>query len=98
MTVDRDKVLSVLRDRRAEIEERYGMRMIGVIGSVARGEANAESDVDVFVDIIRTPTLFEIAGAEIDLQDEVGVPFDFVFREDLKPALRARMERDLVLL
>jgi predicted nucleotidyltransferase len=98
VTVDRDRILSVLREKQAEIENRYGMRMIGIIGSVARGEARSDSDVDVFVDIVRTPTLLEIAGAELELQDEIGLPFDFVFREGLKPTTRARMERDLVLI
>ena len=96
--LDREKLLAALRERRAEIERHYGIRMIGIVGSVARGEATADSDVDVFVDIIRTPTLFEIARAERDVQLTAGVelPVDFVFREDLRPSLRARMERDLI--
>jgi uncharacterized protein len=98
MTIDRDQVLAALRSKLAHIEEHYGLRMVGVIGSVARGEATAESDIDVFVDIIRTPSLFEIAGAENELQDAVGLglPVEFVFREDLRPTMRARMERDLI--
>jgi predicted nucleotidyltransferase len=96
MTIDRDKVLQTLRAKREHIEEQYGLRMIGIVGSVARGETKPDSDVDVFVDIVRTPTLFEIAGAEIELGDEVGVPVEFVFREDIRPSMRARMERDLI--
>jgi predicted nucleotidyltransferase len=98
MTIDREHVLATLREQREHIEEQYGMRMVGIIGSVARGEAGNESDIDVFVDIIRTPSLFKIAGAEIEVQDAIGagLPVQFVFREDLKPAMRARMERDFV--
>jgi predicted nucleotidyltransferase len=98
MTVDREKVLVALREKRNDIERRYGLRMVGIIGSVARGQATEQSDVDVFVDVVRTPTLFEMAGAEIELQDAMGstLPVQFVFREDLRPAMRARMERDLI--
>jgi uncharacterized protein len=98
LTVDRDKVLAVLRAKRGGIEERYGLRMVGIVGSVARGEAGPESDVDVMVDIIRTPSLFKIARAERELQGAVGVglPVQFVFREDLRPGMRALMERDFV--
>ena len=39
MIVDRERVLSSLREQREHIEQRYGMRMIGIVGSVARGEA-----------------------------------------------------------
>jgi predicted nucleotidyltransferase len=35
---------------------RLGVRAVGVFGSVARGEANAESDVDVLVDEARRIT------------------------------------------
>jgi predicted nucleotidyltransferase len=98
VTVDREHVLAKLREQREHIEQQYGMRMIGIVGSVARGEATENSDVDVWVDILRTPTLFQIAHAENELADLIGTGHrvEFVFREDLRPALRARMERDLV--
>ena len=100
MTVDRDRVLSVLREKQADIEERYGLRMVGIIGSVARGEATPESDVDVIVDVIptRAPSLFKVFDAEAELKEAIGVglPVEFVFREALRPTMRARMERELV--
>jgi predicted nucleotidyltransferase len=98
MTIDREYVLAKLRAQREHIEREYGLRMIGIVGSVARGEATEASDVDVFVDIVGRPTLFDIAGAEIEMRDAIGVglPVQFVFREDLRPALRARMERDFL--
>jgi predicted nucleotidyltransferase len=98
VSFDRDKVLSALRSHRAHIERDYGMRLVGIVGSMARGEATAESDIDVLVDILETPTLFQIAEAEQELEQVVGLglPVEFVFREDLKPAMRARMERDFI--
>ena len=98
MKIDRDHVLTKLREQRDHIEREYGLRMIGLVGSVARGDATDRSDLDVFVDIIRVPSLFKIAGAEIEVRDAVGIglPVQFVFREDLRPELRARMERDLL--
>ncbi len=98
MIVNRERVLTALRAQRKKIERRYGVRMVGIVGSVARGDANVESDVDVMVDIIRTPSLFQIAGAEHDLQDAIGqgVRVEFVFREDLRPGMRACMERDFI--
>jgi predicted nucleotidyltransferase len=97
VTIDREAVLAALRAERRHIEEQYGLRMIGIVGSVARGEARADSDIDVWVDIVRTPTLFEISRAERDVGASLGgTPVEFVFREDLRPSMRARMERDLV--
>ena len=97
MTIDRERVLQALRSKQAHIEEHYGLRIVGIIGSVARGEATAESDIDVWVDIIRTPSLFEISRAERDVGEALGgAPVEFVFREDIRPSMRARMERDFV--
>lgn len=98
MTVDRELILDKLRQQRAHIEREYGVRMIGIVGSVARGEATDESDIDVWVDITSVPTLFQIAGAENEVADALGTGqrVDFVLRENLRPALRARMAHDLV--
>jgi predicted nucleotidyltransferase len=96
--MDREHVLAKLREQREHIEREYGLRMIGIVGSVARGEATEESDIDVWVDMVRTPTLFQIAGAEIEVSDALGASHrvDFVLRENLRPSLRERMARDLV--
>jgi hypothetical protein len=98
MILDRDKIVTALRAQREHIERDYGLRLIGIVGSAARGDATADSDIDVFVDIVETPTLFQIAEAERELEQAVGLGLtvEFVFREDLKPAMRARMERDFV--
>ena len=58
MTIDREHVLAKLREQREHIEREYGLRMIGLVGSVARGEATEESDIDVIVDVIGRPSLF----------------------------------------
>lgn len=98
MTFGRDKVVAALRAQREHIARDFGMRLVGIVGSVARGEATAGSDIDVLVDIVETPTLFQIAEAEQELEQAVGMglPVEFVFCEDLKPAMRAPMERDFV--
>lgn len=96
MTIDREHVLAKLREQREHIEQTYGLRMIGLVGSVARGEATETSDIDVFADVVGRPTLFDIAGAELELGDEIGAPVQLVFRQDLRPSRRFRMERDLI--
>lgn len=98
MTIDREYVLAKLREQREHIEQHYGLRMIGIVGSVARGEAGPDSDVDVWVDMLRVPTLFQIAGAENEVSDAIGTGqrVEFVLRGNLQPGLRERMARDLV--
>jgi predicted nucleotidyltransferase len=52
-----ENVLGVLRKRKAEFEATYGVTRIGIFGSLARGEAGLDSDVDIAVEM-RKPDLF----------------------------------------
>ncbi|HEX9906566.1 MAG TPA: nucleotidyltransferase domain-containing protein, partial [Propylenella sp.] len=72
----------------------------GIVGSVARGEATEESDIDVIADITGRPTLFSLSRAERELEQAVGVglPVEIVLREDMRPSGRKLIERDLLLL
>ncbi len=98
MSVDRERVLAALRARREDIEQRYGLRMIGIVGSVARGEATDQSDIDIIVDVTGRPTLFSLSRAEQALEEAVGLglPVELVMREGMRPASREWIERDLV--
>lgn len=100
MSVDREHVLAALRAKRDEIERRYGVRMIGIVGSVARGQDRSGSDIDILVDIIRTPSLFQLSRAERELEGTIGVglPVELVLREGMRPRARERIERDLIAL
>jgi predicted nucleotidyltransferase len=62
--MNRDTALSILRSLRSRLEAR-GIAHAALFGSVARGEAGACSDVDVFV----TPQ----SGRRLDLIDLGGV-------------------------
>jgi hypothetical protein len=100
VTIDRDAVLARLREQRAHIEEAYGLRLIGLVGSVARGEATEKSDIDVIVDVTGRPTLFSLSEAETELSQAVGLglPVEIVLRESMRPRARRLIERDVLLL
>lgn len=44
---EREEVLSVLREYKRDYSEKYNIIAIGIFGSMARGEAGADSDVDI---------------------------------------------------
>ena len=98
MSVDREHILAKLREQRAHIERAYGVRMIGIVGSVARGEATDESDIDVMAEITGRPTLFSLSRAERDIENAVGLrmPVELVFGQNMRPSGRKLIERDLV--
>jgi len=69
-----------------------------VFGTVARGEDRPDSDVDLLVDLPPDIGLLGLGRVQAELEDIVGTKVDLVPAGDLKPAVRARAERDLVAL
>jgi predicted nucleotidyltransferase len=67
---------------------RAGVRRLGVYGSVARGDAGPDSDVDILVEFERLPDLYEFAA----LRDRLAILGDrSTSRQALKPRLRSRV-------
>ncbi len=91
------EVLSVLRQRQTEARA-LGVELVGVVGSVARGDARADSDVDIIVRHSGAASLFALMRFEARLKADLGRPVDLVFSEGLKPERRMHIERDLALL
>jgi predicted nucleotidyltransferase len=96
MTSLLDTVLETIRARRDEIEARYGIRLLGVVGSVARGEERPDSDVDILADISGRPTLFTLADAQVMLEQELGRSIDLILRQELRPAALDYMTENYV--
>ena len=69
-----------------------------VFGSVARGEDRPDSDVDLLVDLPPDIGLLGLGRVQAELEAILGTKVDLVPSSDLKPAVRARAERDLVAL
>ena len=61
------------RDAIKRLGEHFGVRNIRVFGSVARGEATPDSDLDLLVDSERGHGYFDMAGFALGVEDELGV-------------------------
>jgi len=69
-----------------------------VFGSVARGEDRPDSDVDLLVDLPPRMGLLGLVRVQADLEAILGARVDLVPASDLKPAVRARAEHELIIL
>ena len=90
-----EDALAAIRAKQPAAREQ-GVELIGVVGSVARGEAGPQSDVDIAYAVVGRASLFGIGGILMDLQDDLQRRVDMVDLERAKPRLRELMERDLV--
>lgn len=89
--------LETLRERRADIlaiASRHGASNLRVFGSVARGDAGPESDVDFLVDFEPGVSLLDHAGLLGDLQDYLQCKVDVGAARALKPRIRDRVLAD----
>ncbi|HEY5942698.1 MAG TPA: nucleotidyltransferase domain-containing protein [Solirubrobacterales bacterium] len=66
------------RQRRAiaETARKYGVHNVRVFGSVARGEATPDSDLDLLVELKPGRTLLDIAGFRREVAALLGLPVD----------------------
>jgi len=89
--------LDTLRTYESELR-RPGVAHAAVFGSVARGEAGADSDIDVLVDLDQDRALgvFEYARLKIYINEILDGAGDVVNRRTLKPLLRDSILRDAV--
>ena len=92
-----DHVVATLRAHAAELR-RAGIRHLSLFGSVARGDAEVDSDIDLAAELDpEVPIgLFELAGMERRLAALLGHSVDLIPEPVEKPRLRANIERDRV--
>ena len=92
-----DNVLDTLRTHERELR-RLGVSHAAVFGSVARGEARGDSDIDVLVELDQDRSLgiFEYARLKIYINELLNGASDVVNRRTLKPLLRDSILRDAV--
>lgn len=90
-----DQALDAVRRRSFEARVR-GIELIGVFGSVARGDATTDSDVDIAYDIVGRASLLDVAHYMLALQEDLGRTVDLVDISEVKPRIRAAIEQDLV--
>lgn len=66
------ELLKTRRDEILAIAERHGASNVRIFGSVARGEAGPESDVDLLVDLERGRTLIDHGQLQVELEGLLG--------------------------
>ena len=92
--MDRDEVLRILREFKRDWGEKFGILELGLFGSVARGGAGEESDVDVCIKT-RTPDPFVLVHVKEGIEERVRKHVDIVrMREKMSPFLKARIEKE----
>lgn len=88
-------VLNPIRTHKKELQERFTVRKIGVFGSLARDDADRESDVDVLVEFDQ-PTFDHYMDLKFFLEQLLNVEVDLVMADTVKPRLRPYISQQVV--
>ena len=91
--------LEVLRAKQFEIQSiaaKHGAGNVRVFGSVARGDARENSDVDLLIDIVGPTTPWFPGGLLTDLETALGRRVDIVIARSLHPLLRESVLKEAV--
>ena len=90
------ELLQEKREDILRIASRRGAYNVRVFGSVARGEADAKSDIDLLVDLEPGRSLFDLGGLLMDLQNLLGHEVDVVTERGLRERIRERVLKEAI--
>lgn len=90
----RGGILSTLSQHKVELTQRFGVKQLSIFGSVARGEATPQSDLDVLVEFDGPASSDRFFGLQFYLEDLLRRRIDLVTDKALRPELRPYVEKD----
>lgn len=94
--MNRDDIISFISSHKAEFEQKFGVKKIGLFGSYVRGEVYEGSDIDIVVELEK-PDLFSLIGIKQAVEEAFGNKVDIVrLRDKMNKTLRRRIERDAI--
>ena len=93
------KLIRVINDNKKQINEvsdKYGVVFIKVFGSVARGEDQPHSDIDLLVKLEERRSLFDLIGLKNDLEYLLKRKVDVVTEESSHWTLKEQVISEVV--
>lgn len=86
-----------IKDRIKPVVEKYGIKDVYLFGSYARGEANRDSDVDIYCDSGNAESLFDEVGLKQDFEEALGKKVDIVtIGSKMHQYFKEQLEKDKI--
>jgi uncharacterized protein len=94
--MDLDKILKDERKEILRIAASHGAQNVRVFGSLARGEAGPDSDIDILVELDHGRSLLDIIAIKQDLEDLMGCDVDVVTEAAISPYIREQVLKEAI--
>ncbi|MFQ5427700.1 MAG: nucleotidyltransferase family protein [Thermodesulfobacteriota bacterium] len=78
------------------IFEKNGVKRAALFGSIVRGDATENSDIDLLVEFHGRKSLFDLSGLKLDVEEALGRHADVLTYDSLHPLLRDRVLKEKV--
>lgn len=97
-TNSREEIIDYIRSQKTRLMRSFHIRKIALIGSFARSEQDADSDVDLLVDIEEgTPNIYQVKRTlKMEFERQFQRPVEIASERYLKPYYRDRILRDAI--
>ena len=94
--MDKNNILIILKNYKNQFADKYGIKSLGLFGSVARDDAKVDSDVDVCI-ILNNPDLITLSRIRQELEEIMKVHVDLIqYRERMNNYLKDRIIREAI--
>ena len=95
--MDKNRIISTLLENRAELE-RQGVLHAALFGSRARGDATADSDIDIMIDLDPNArfTVYDFVGLKHYIGSLFPISVDVVDREGLRAIIKPAVLADSI--
>ena len=90
------EIIGKQKEQILALAAKYGARHVRVFGSVARGTADADSDIDFLVDVEDGRSLLDLGGLLIELETLLGHKVDVITPAGLRTRIRQRVLKEAV--
>jgi predicted nucleotidyltransferase len=91
-----DDIIQLLSSHRTTLYEKFHVESLAIFGSVSKGLARPDSDIDILIRYKKTPGLFGFLDLKRYLEGIVGRPVDLVTEGALKKHLKEQILREAI--
>ena len=85
----------ILQENKKELNEKYGLKGVGIFGSYVKEGQNENSDIDMLVEIERPMGFIKFIRLENHLSQILGIKVDLVTKKALKPYIGRRILQEV---